>query len=847
MLRTTLKNLMAHKLRLGLTALAVVLGVGFVAGTFVLTDTMSRTFDDLFTDVTKGVDVYVRSESSFEAQIGGSRKPIPDKLVQLVRDVDGVAIASGSVDGYAQFVDKDGEAITPNGAPTLGVNWVPEPLTPLTLRDGEAPVGSDEVVVDAGTASDNGFEVGDRITVLTQAGAREFTVSGVAGFGQADNLAGATLAAFDTETAQELFDRKGRFASIEIAAEDGVATADLQTRIEEVLPQGVEASSGASVAREQAQSIQQGLGFFNTALLVFAGVALFVGAFIIYNTFSITVAQRMREFGLLRALGANSRQIMTSVLLEALLVGVTASLVGLGVGVAIAILLQVLLATFGIELPSTTLQLLPRTVIVSLLVGTIVTVVSSVLPARKASRVTPMEALRDTHPSDARWSLSRTVTGGLLTAAGVATLLFGLFGNSSEGLSLVGLGAITTFIGISVLTPLFAAPLARVIGAPFKKVMHLPGKLAQQNAARNPRRTASTAAALMIGLALVGLVGIFAASLKASTNKIVDESLKADFMISNASITAPPAISPELGEEIARLETVRSVAPLRQAQFRDDQKRSLFLAATDPSSFVDVADLEVTEGSIEALSEGGVLLFAPTAEDLDLAVGDDLEMRFAAAGSREVMVVGLFENKSMVNTDYLISLETYDEVFTERVDSAVLVAKSAEASPAEARAEIEKVTDEFPNVELQDQTEIKERSASDVDQLLGLVTALLGLALVIALLGITNTLALSVFERTRELGLLRAVGMARSQTKSMIRWESVIISLFGALLGIAVGIFFGWAFVAALNDQGITEFAIPFGQLIIYILFAGIAGIVAAIPPARRASRLNVLEAIATE
>nr|MBA2599679.1 ABC transporter permease [Actinomycetota bacterium] len=436
MLRTTLKNLMAHKLRLGLTALAVVLGVGFVAGTFVLTDTMSRTFDDLFTDVTKGVDVYVRSESSFEAQIGGSRKPIPDDLVLRVRDVDGVAIASGSVDGYAQFVDQSGKAITPNGAPTLGVNWVPEPLTPLTLRDGDAPVGPDEVVVDAGTAGDNGFEVGDRITVLTQAGADEFTVSGVAGFGEADNLAGATLAAFDTETAQKLFDRKGRLASIEIAAEDGVATADLQTRIEEVLPQGVEASSGASVAREQAQSIQQGLGFFNTALLVFAGVALFVGAFIIYNTFSITVAQRMREFGLLRALGANGRQIMGSVLLEALLVGVTASLVGLGVGVAIAVLLQVLLATFGIELPSTTLQLLPRTIIVSLLVGTIVTVVSSVLPARKASRVTPMEALRDANPSDARWSVARTVTGALLTAAGVATLMFGLFGNSSQGLSL---------------------------------------------------------------------------------------------------------------------------------------------------------------------------------------------------------------------------------------------------------------------------------------------------------------------------------------------------------------------------------------------------------------------------
>jgi putative ABC transport system permease protein len=847
MLRTTLKNLMAHKLRLALTALSVVLGVGFVAGTFVLTDTMSRTFDNLFADVTKGVDVYVRSESSFEAQIGGSRKPIPDDLLERIREVDGVAVASGSVDGYAQFVDQDGKAVTPNGAPTLGVNWVPEPLTPLTLRDGSAPTDPDEVVVDAGTAGDHRFQVGDRIKVLTQAGSREFTVSGIAGFGDADNLAGATLASFETETAQELFDRKGQFASIEVAAEDGVSTADLQTRIEEVLPQGTEASSGASVAREQAQSIQQGLGFFNTALLVFAGIALFVGAFIIYNTFSITVAQRMREFGILRALGASGGQIMASVLLEALLVGLIASVVGLGLGVAIALLLQVLLATFGIELPSTTLQLLPRTVVVSLVVGTVVTLVSSVLPARKAARVTPMEALRDAQPTGARWSARRTVTGLLLTVVGAGILLFGLFGNSSQGLSLVGLGAFTTFIGVSVLTPLFASPLARLIGTPFGRMMHLPGKLAQQNAARNPRRTASTAAALMIGLALVGLVGIFAASLKASTNKIVDESLKADFMISNASIAAPPAISPRLAADVAELESVRSVASLRQAQFRDDQKRSLFLAATDPATFDDVADLEVTEGSIEALSDGGVLLFAPTAEDLGLSVGEDLEMRFAATGSRDVPVAGLFENKSMVNSDYIISVDTYDEVFTERVDSAVLVAKSPDASPAEARTEIEKVTDRYPNVELRDQTEIKERSAADVDQLLGLVTALLGLALVIALLGITNTLALSVFERTRELGLLRAVGMARKQTRSMIRWEAVIISLFGALLGITVGIFFGWAFVSALNDQGITEFAVPFGQLVIYVLFAGLAGIVAAIPPARRAARLNVLEAIATE
>jgi putative ABC transport system permease protein len=479
--KAILSSLLAHKLRLALTALAVVLGVGFIAGTYVLTDTMNAAFEDLFAETTRGIDVYVRDDSDFEAQFGGSREPIDEGVLDTVASVEGVEVAAGSVGGYAQLIDKDGKAITPGGAPTLGFNWSPEPLNPMTLQDGTAPGDANEVVIDAKTADDHGFAVG----IITLEAPRPFTIAGVATFGGEESLGGSTIALFETGTAQELFDKQGRFDAIEAAAAEGVSEADLRNRIQAILPEGVVADTAADVSDEQARSIQEGLGFFNTALLVFAAVALFVGAFLIFNTFSITVAQRTREFALLRALGASGRQVMTSVVAEALIVGVVAGAVGLGAGLLIAMGLNALLGAFGIELPQASLQFQLRTIVVSLAVGVGITLISAVIPARRAARISPMEALRRSAPAFYRPSRRRIVFGGLLTAAGIGTLFIGLFREVAQELSYVGAGAALIFLGVATLAPAVARPMAAAIGAPLSRLFAMPGRLAQQNAIRN--------------------------------------------------------------------------------------------------------------------------------------------------------------------------------------------------------------------------------------------------------------------------------------------------------------------------------------------------------------------------
>jgi putative ABC transport system permease protein len=845
MLKVTFRGLMAHKLRLVLTALAVVLGVGFIAGTYVLTDTMNEAFDNLFRESAQGVDVFVRDASDFESQFGGSREPIAAGLLQQVKSVDGVEIASGSVEGYAQLIDKEGEAITPGGPPTLGFNWGPEPLNPLDLREGKPPRGPDEVVIDANTAGEYGFEVGDDVRVITLEEPRVFVISGIARFGGEESLGGATLALFETSVAQELFRKGDRYDSIEVAASEGISETELRNRIQTLLPEGIEAQTAASVADEASDAIQEGLAFFNTALLVFAGVALFVGSFLIFNTFSITVAQRTREFALLRALGASGRQVMSSVVIEALVVGLAAAAVGLGAGVLIALGLNSLLETFGIDLPQGDLQIRARTAIVALVVGVVVTTASAVLPARRAARISPMAALRESGPATYVLSRARVGLGVLITAFGAALLFAGLNLELDQEVAYVGAGAAVIFFGVATLAPVFARPLAAAIGTPVARLLRVPGRLAQQNATRNPKRTASTAAALMIGLALVGFVGIFADSSKTSTAAVLDRTMKADFLIQSSSF-ASQVISPKLAQELKERDELAAVTPFRFAQFKH-AGASLFVVATDPLTLPQTAEIGVVAGDLENLADGGVFIFEPTAEGLGLRPGDVYEMQFAATGRQDVEVAGLFSDKTLVGSDYLISIETYDENIPQPTDTSIFL-KAAPTIPLHAaRGVVEEVANDYPNVEVTNQAEAKQTYEEQIDQFLGLVTALLALALIIALLGITNTLALSVYERTRELGLLRAVGMSRRQTKSMIRWEAVIIVTIGGVLGSAIGIFFGWALVRALADEGITEFTIPQGQLTVYMLLAVLAGVVAAIPPARRAARLNVLEAIAAE
>jgi putative ABC transport system permease protein len=845
MWRATFKGLLAHKVRLALTALSVVLGVAFVAGTFVLTDTINRTFDNLFAETQAGVDVTVRARSGFgeEGGVNDARDTLPASLLEAVARVPGVEAAEGGVGGFAQLVRPDGKAITTSGAPTLGFSWVhDEGLSPLNVRQGRAPEGDGEVVIDAVTARNHDLGVGQEVTVLTRAPAQPFRIVGIVGFGEADNLAGATLAVFDLPTAQRLFGKEGRFDTIDVSAAPGVTTLALRADISAVLPDGVEAVTGSQVAEESADAIKSALGFFNTALLTFAGISLFVGAFIIFNTFSILVAQRTRELALLRALGASRRQVLVSVVAEALAVGAVASAVGLGVGVLVAIGLQGLLKAFGIDIPTTETQFLARTVVVSLVVGTAVTVVSAIAPARRAARVAPMAALRDEAGADHGGSLRRrTAVGAVVLGAGAAALLGGLFGDA--GISLVGLGAALTFLGVAMLSPLVTRPLAAAIGSPLPRLAGLPGKLGRENAMRNPRRTAATAAALMIGLGLVGCVSVLAASIKQSSTEIFDRSLTADFAVSSEFFM--PTISPQVAAQLAGRPELAAVTGIKGGDMRVDGSRTQ-LAAADPAALRDVLNIEIVEGEYGSLARGALLVDEAEAESRDLSVGDTVDVQFARTGDRQFTVGAVYARNELAGR-YLVSTEVFEANFTEPLDFVVLAKAASGVTPAQARQAIERVTAAFPNVEVRDQTQVKADQERQVNQLLSLITSLLGLAIVIALLGIVNTLALSVFERTRELGLLRAVGMARRQVRSMIRGESVIIAVLGAVLGLAVGTLFGWAIVEALDSEGVTSLVVPGGQLALYVVAAAVAGVLAAVFPARRAARLDVLAAISYE
>jgi putative ABC transport system permease protein len=846
MWRATIKGLLAHKLRLGLTALAIVLGVGMVSGTYILTDTLNHAFDNLFSEVNRGVAVAVSAEAKFKAvgpggQNAGSARRIPDTLLPAVRAVPGVRVAEGVVQGYAQLVGKDGKAIQTGGAPTLGFSWSSDAaLNPLELREGSPPRGPGEIVIDAGTAKDHGFHVGDAATVLLQGPPLHARVVGIVGFGSNDNLLGATLVSMDLAEAQRAFDSVGTFDAIEVAADEGVSPAVLRQRIQAVLPHGVQAKTGTQSAAESSNDIKDQLKFFNVLLLVFAGVALFVGAFLIFNTFSILVAQRTRELALLRALGATPGQVRRSVMAEGLVVGLAASLVGLGLGFVLAIGLHAAFSLFGLKLPTTTLQFLPRTVVVSVLVGVLTTWISSIMPAFRASRVPPVAAMRETGPAEYAHSRRRTIVGGLLTAAGVALLLVGLFGGG--GISTVGLGVGGVFWGVSVLSPIFVRPVAGAIGAPVERLAGVSGKLGRENTLRNPRRTAATASALMIGLALVGFVGVFAASIKSSTDQILEETLRADYIVSTSQ---GEGFSQGVADRLRGDPVFGTVAEFRQGVF-GLEGATQFLTAVDPAALPTVTRVTMVSGSLDALQAGDMLVSKGEADTRGLEVGDRVHARFASSGARTFRVGGIFDTNQLLGR-FVVSLAVHDANYTQHLDTFVLATRAPGVGPLVAEPALKAAKKEFPNVRLEDQAQFRKSSADQVNQLLGLIFVLLGLALIIAFVGIVNTLALSVFERTREIGLLRAVGMSRRQVRTMVRWEGVMIVVYGALIGLLIGVFFGWAMTRALRDQGIVAFSIPVGQLVVYLVVAAVFGVLAALWPAWRASRLDVLRAVTVE
>ena len=850
MLRAIVKSLLARKLRLVLTALAVVLGVGLTAGSFILTDTAIKSFDDLFGDVFNGTDVVVQATTAFDPGAGSNsgggsdRKPIPEDLLAKVQEVDGVGAADGAVGSTAWIVDPATNKVIQNGgAPTIGGSWDPDVTTLQIDPGGSPPAGPDEVVIDAGTATAHGLTVGQRVKVATSTTTGEYEISGIAHFGESQSLLGATLALFDLPTAQKIFDRRGEFDAIYVRAGEGVTASQLAPRVASVLPSGYEAITGASAAQEQQDQVNEGLGFVRTFFVIFGFVALFVGGFIIFNIFNIVVSQRTRELALFRALGASRRQIRIAVVGEAIAVGVLGSILGIGLGAVLALGMKALLSAFGLKLPPTALVIQLRTILVSVAVGTGVTVAAAWTPARRASRVAPVEALRESIAPSASIR-RRIIVGTVVLIAGLAAIAAALFGGASNAGVLVGLGAALTFLGVATLSPLFARGLAAFIGRPFRR--SAPGRLGDENAKRNPRRTASTASALMIGLGLVAFVSVFAASLKDSATKALDEVLRADLTLSSNQFNP---FSSHVAEQLQKDPTFSVVSAVRgQEAHVGPSDTDTFVSGIDPGTFEEVADVKMLSGSIADLAQPqGIVVSRTEAEGKGLTVGSPLDVTFAATGTQQMRVVGIFDNNAFLG-DYAISLTTFDANVEQKLDTNVYLNVAEGVSVTDAKTKLDAFLQEhYPNVTADDQAASKQKFLDSLNGILAFVVGLLLLSVFISGFGILATLWLSVFERIRELGLLRAVGMSRVQVKRMVRIEAVIVAVLGAFLGIVIGVVFAWALQRSLSDLGITELAIPVGQLVVYLVVAALIGVLAAILPARRAAKLKVLEAIAYE
>jgi putative ABC transport system permease protein len=843
--RTTWRNLLAHKLRLAMSGLAIVLGVAFVVGTLIFTDTLSKTFNDLFR--TTSADVNVTRATAFDQGLagtgaGGTAAFLPDALVDEIAAVDGVRAVEGNVQAEGVYIlEDDGEVLDTGGAPGLGINWGTEQsLSPTTLVEGRAATGPGEVMIDTNAAEETGHRVGDTITLLTPGPRIEAELVGTFRFGDEGGLAGATLTAFDTATAQEVLTAPGQFTGIAVGAEDGVDDDELADRVAAAVGSDYEVQTATEQAETLASDFSEALQFFNVFLLVFAGIALFVGTFIILNTFSMLVAQRTQELALLRALGASKRQVTRSVLAEALAVGVVGSTIGLAAGYGIAAGLRALFGSFGLTLDGN-LVFAPDTILWAYVVGVLVTLVAAYLPARRAASMPPVAAMRDDVVATQRGLGRRTVVGAVLAGAGVLALVAGsLSEDGGTGASLVGAGALALILGVTALSPVLARPFLRGVGAVLPRIWGTTGRLAQENAIRNPRRTAATASALMIGLALVSAFSVIGASTNASIEKLIAGSVRAEFVVSSG-VQMP--FSADLATQLSEIDEVDTVMPLRWGQAQLDGQTAL-LTAVDPDGLDSTVELSYVDGSADGLGDDGLLVDEATAESRGWAVGDRVEVLTLDGRELELAVSGIFESNQVIGTT-VVSLDSLDAAGGVALDRFLFVDLADGAAPADVRPALTEVVDAYPIVDLKDRGEFSDEQEGSVDQLLLLINAMLVLSVLIAALGIVNTLAMSVIERTREIGLLRAVGLGRTQLRRMVRLEAVVISIYGAVLGLVLGTLFGVALSRSLATQGITEIVVPFPRMAVFLLVAALIGVLAAVGPARRAARLQVLDAIA--
>jgi putative ABC transport system permease protein len=836
----TFRSLLAHRVRLALTALVIVLGTGFMAGSFVFTATLTHSLDSLFAQSASGTDVIVQHTAPRGARFGpgsGAARPVPASILTVIRRLPGAAAADGIVSGRAVLLGRDGKPLPSRFG--IALSWPSDRSFQglYTRRAGQPPRGPGQVMIDRASAQQGHFAPGTRIEIAIGGQAMPFTVSGVTGYGSADSLGGGSMAIFSLPTAQRLFGLAGAYSQIDVKAAPGVSAAQLRARVAKVLPAGVEAVTAASAAATQAEQLNSQLGFLTYFFAGFAGVSLLVGGFVIWNTFSIMVGQRVRELALLRTLGAGRGQVFASVAGEAALLGAVAASVGVLAGVGLARGLAALLSTFGLSLPVSGLVVPPAGAAAAFGAGLAVTVAAAIAPAWRATQVAPVQALRDAAPALGRFSPRRLGIGLALTDAGIGLLLAGLFAGAPVLLTVAG--AVTCFLGVTVLGPLFARPLASALGVPLAVLPGHTGALARANAMRNPKRTSATAAALMIGLALIVATAVLTSSLRSAIAGQITADSKTSFYVQATSADA--GITPQLAGVLAKVPGVSQVTEVRATQATVAGSAYQTVDGVDPAAIGAFTSLGIRSGSLASLRSGRMLVSQSTASAHHWRAGDLVTVTFGSYGTAMLRIGGTFANAGPLSP-YLISTATFSADTGIRTDNVDLVRAGPSARRALARA-----LAGYPGAQLLDQSGYANSRAAALGTILNLTTALLVLAVIIALLGIASTLALSVVERTRELGLLRAIGMRRGQVRRMIAAESVIIAAIGAVLGTALGLGLGVAIAAAFTRSQQLTVTIPAGQIVLYIAAAALAGLLAAIAPARRAARMNILAAIAAE
>jgi putative ABC transport system permease protein len=855
MIRVSLKGLWGRKLRTFLTALAIVLGVSMISGTYVLTDTITASFTKVIDGSFKHADAVVSGKVAFKNNNSNTEQTpaFPDTVLAKVKALPDVAAAAGSIGDQVKLIDRDGKVISAKGGETIGASVDPRNdarFNPLKLVSGKWPVGNGQIAIDQRTSEKNDYAVGDTISVAADQGIRQFEIAGIATFASSSSIGASTIAIFDVPTAQDLFDKDGKFDEVQVAAKQGVTPEKLVGEIRPLLPETAKVKTAEAQTQEAVDDVNEGVGIFQKILLAFGGIALFVGAFVIANTLSITIAQRMREFATLRTIGGSRRQVLRIVMLEALVVGAVASVLGLFFGLGIAKGLKALFSGLGVEFPGGGTVLATRTIVVSLAVGIIVTLLASLRPAIKATRVPPIAAVREgaTLPTS-RLSRFGPIVSIVTLALGILLLVYGIFGSGmtiAARLLALGFGTLILFVGVALNAKRAVRPLAAVLGWPGARIGGSAGTLARENAMRNPSRTASTASALMIGLALITFVAILGAGLRTSFGDAVDKLFVADY-----ALTAENGFDPftaQADHAVAGTPGVTAVSPIRGGDARVFGD-NIQVTAVD-SNLAKTVRIDWLHGTTSVpaqLGKNGAFVDEDYAKDHDLKVGSPIAVKTPTGQVLHLRLNGVFDPPKGGSPfgGVTMSAATFDANYPKPQNLMTLVNIKGGANAANS-ARLDLSLHAFPDAKVVTAAQFKKNQEADINLTLNLLYGLLGLSVIISLFGVVNTLVLSVFERTRELGMLRAVGMTRRQVRRMIRHESIVTALIGGALGIAVGVFLAVLTTQALSDEGIV-LAIPWTTIGVFVVATIVAGILAAILPARRASRLNILEALQYE